>query len=73
MAAYNTKFPFLDMEMFWDNNGHMRYQVYQRENQALKYVDRASTHHPITLKSIANGGFTRLTRLTSNTATNQNL
>eukprot|EP00957_Ditylum_brightwellii_P167915 12782219-Ditylum_brightwellii.AAC.1 len=38
-VIYDSKFPFLDMEMFWGKNGEMRFQVYQTENQALKYVD----------------------------------
>eukprot|EP00957_Ditylum_brightwellii_P178554 13600922-Ditylum_brightwellii.AAC.1 len=61
------------MEMIWDEKGEMRFKVYRKENQALKYVDKASTHCPTTFKSIANEVFTRLARLTSNTATNQNL
>eukprot|EP00957_Ditylum_brightwellii_P077062 5856701-Ditylum_brightwellii.AAC.1 len=59
--------------MFWDKNGEMRFQVYRKVNQALKYVNKASTHCPTTFKSITNGVFTRLERLTSNMATNQNL
>eukprot|EP00957_Ditylum_brightwellii_P087694 6677604-Ditylum_brightwellii.AAC.1 len=56
-VVYNAKFPFLNMEMFWDKNGEMR----------------ASIHCPTTFKSIANGVFTRIARLNPNTATNQNL
>eukprot|EP00957_Ditylum_brightwellii_P150726 11476349-Ditylum_brightwellii.AAC.1 len=72
-VIYDAKFPFLDIEIFWDEKGEMRFQVYRKENQVLKYVDKANTHRPTTFKSIANGVFTRLARLTSNTATNQNL
>eukprot|EP00957_Ditylum_brightwellii_P137268 10465179-Ditylum_brightwellii.AAC.1 len=42
----------------------MRFSVFQKPKQALKYVDRNSTHRPTTFKSIANGVFTRLARLT---------
>eukprot|EP00957_Ditylum_brightwellii_P186313 14185604-Ditylum_brightwellii.AAC.1 len=58
-GLYNAKFPFINMEMFWDKNGEMRCQ--------------GQYSCPTMFKSIANGVFTRLARLTSNTATNQNL
>eukprot|EP00957_Ditylum_brightwellii_P003777 286794-Ditylum_brightwellii.AAC.1 len=61
------------MEIFWDEKGEMKFQVCRKENQALKYIDNASTHCPATFKSITNWVFTRLARLTSNTATNQTL
>eukprot|EP00957_Ditylum_brightwellii_P094715 7212809-Ditylum_brightwellii.AAC.1 len=50
----------------------MRFSVFRDPNQALKYVNRASTHRPTTFKSIANGVFTRLARLTSNIVANRN-
>eukprot|EP00957_Ditylum_brightwellii_P016085 1211601-Ditylum_brightwellii.AAC.1 len=50
----------------------MRFSVFRKPNQALKYVDRGSTHRPTTFKSIVNGGFTRLARLTSKIAANEN-
>eukprot|EP00957_Ditylum_brightwellii_P047914 3639106-Ditylum_brightwellii.AAC.1 len=43
------------MEMRWDEKSReMRFSVFQKPNQALKYVDKASTHRPTTFKSIAN-------------------
>eukprot|EP00957_Ditylum_brightwellii_P082250 6254210-Ditylum_brightwellii.AAC.1 len=66
-------FPLLDIEMRWDEeSGEMRFSVFCKPNQALKYVVKASTHIPTTFKSIVNGVFTRLSRLTLNIATNQN-
>eukprot|EP00957_Ditylum_brightwellii_P125519 9567517-Ditylum_brightwellii.AAC.1 len=31
MVIYDAKFPFLNMEMFWDEKGEMRFQVYREE------------------------------------------
>eukprot|EP00957_Ditylum_brightwellii_P114706 8746707-Ditylum_brightwellii.AAC.1 len=57
--------------MNWDREcGEMRFLVFRKPNQALKYVDRESTHRPTTFKSIASGVFTRLARLTLNIAAN---
>eukprot|EP00957_Ditylum_brightwellii_P186949 14237042-Ditylum_brightwellii.AAC.2 len=73
-VTFNATFPFPDMEMLWDGEiREMRFRVFQKPNQALKYVDKASTHQTTTFKSDANGVFTRLARLTSNTTTNKNL
>eukprot|EP00957_Ditylum_brightwellii_P211137 15365799-Ditylum_brightwellii.AAC.1 len=55
-VIYEREFPFLDMRMNWDGeSGAMRFLVFRKPNQALKYVDRESTHRPTTFKSIANG------------------
>eukprot|EP00957_Ditylum_brightwellii_P104891 7994401-Ditylum_brightwellii.AAC.1 len=59
------------MEMRWDEaSREMRFSVFQKPNQALKYIDKASAHRPTTFKSIANGVFTRLARLTLDIAAN---
>eukprot|EP00957_Ditylum_brightwellii_P099147 7551541-Ditylum_brightwellii.AAC.1 len=65
------EFPFLDMKMGGDKESReMRFLVFRKPNQALKYVNRASTQRPTTFKSIASGVFTRLARPTSNIAAN---
>eukprot|EP00957_Ditylum_brightwellii_P001648 127640-Ditylum_brightwellii.AAC.1 len=57
--------------MGWDKESkEMRFSVFRKPNQALKYVDRASTHRPTTFKSIASGKFARLARRTLNIAAN---
>eukprot|EP00957_Ditylum_brightwellii_P060720 4609343-Ditylum_brightwellii.AAC.1 len=43
----------------------LEFQVYQKENQLLKYVDTQSTHCPSTFPSIATRVITRLCRLMS--------
>eukprot|EP00957_Ditylum_brightwellii_P135923 10367299-Ditylum_brightwellii.AAC.1 len=50
----------------------MRFSVFRKPNQALKYVDRESMHRPTTFKSVANGVFTWLARLTLKIAANEN-
>eukprot|EP00957_Ditylum_brightwellii_P205791 15345448-Ditylum_brightwellii.AAC.1 len=60
------------MKMCWDNeSSYMRFSVFRKPHQALKYVDKNSTHQATTFKSIANGVFTRLARLTLKSAANQ--
>eukprot|EP00957_Ditylum_brightwellii_P046785 3550732-Ditylum_brightwellii.AAC.1 len=69
----DSSFPFLDMRMEWDDeSGNMKFSVFPKPNQALEYVDRNSTHRPTMFKSIANGVFTRLARLTSKNMANGN-
>eukprot|EP00957_Ditylum_brightwellii_P160777 12240115-Ditylum_brightwellii.AAC.1 len=59
--------------MEWDDeSGEMKFSVYRKPNQALKYVDRNSTHRPTTFKLIDNGVFTRLARLTLRSVANGN-
>eukprot|EP00957_Ditylum_brightwellii_P184445 14048642-Ditylum_brightwellii.AAC.1 len=72
-VVYDREFPFLDMKMCWDEeSGEMRFSVFQKPNQALKYVDKNSMHRTTTFKSIANGVFTLLARLTSKITAIQN-
>eukprot|EP00957_Ditylum_brightwellii_P179793 13696150-Ditylum_brightwellii.AAC.1 len=72
-VIYNQASPLLDMEMQWDEvSREMGLQVFQKPNQALKYVDKASTHRPTAFKSIANGVLTQLARLTLNIAASRN-
>eukprot|EP00957_Ditylum_brightwellii_P034146 2588139-Ditylum_brightwellii.AAC.1 len=48
-------FPFLDMKMIWDHQGFLRFGVYHKEGQAIKYVGCSSCHRPCTFKSIMSG------------------
>ena len=66
-------FPFLDMKMLWDNEGDLKFEVYRKKGQALKYVDKQSLHRQSVFKSISKGVFTRLIRLTSVTDENKKL
>eukprot|EP00957_Ditylum_brightwellii_P050383 3820520-Ditylum_brightwellii.AAC.1 len=56
--------------MMWDNMGFLRFGVYDKEGQAIKYVDHSSCHRPCTFKSIALGVYLQIGRLTSKTTEN---
>eukprot|EP00957_Ditylum_brightwellii_P070392 5347880-Ditylum_brightwellii.AAC.1 len=56
---------FLNMRMFWDDDGNLAFGVYRKEGQALKYVDRQSLHRETVFKSIGKEVFIQLIRLTS--------
>eukprot|EP00957_Ditylum_brightwellii_P044136 3349128-Ditylum_brightwellii.AAC.1 len=50
-VIYEQEFPFLDMKMGWDKKSReMRFSVFWKPNQALKYVNRASMHKPTNFK-----------------------
>eukprot|EP00957_Ditylum_brightwellii_P087452 6657029-Ditylum_brightwellii.AAC.1 len=48
-------FPFLDMQMFWDEEGNLAFEVYRKEGQSLKYLYRQSLHRETVFKSIDKG------------------
>eukprot|EP00957_Ditylum_brightwellii_P109595 8359203-Ditylum_brightwellii.AAC.1 len=48
-------FPFLDMKIFWNNEGNLEFKVYQKKGQALKCVDKQSLHRQTVFKSISKG------------------
>eukprot|EP00957_Ditylum_brightwellii_P019786 1492735-Ditylum_brightwellii.AAC.1 len=56
--------------MMWDNMGFLRFGVYHKEGQAIKYVDCSICHRPCTFKSIALGFYLWFGRLTSKTTEN---
>jgi hypothetical protein len=39
-------FPFLDMKMSWSDEGDLRFGVYLKPGQQLKYLNNVSTHPP---------------------------
>ena len=51
-------FPFLvlDMKMIW-NESKIIYEVYSKENQRIKYVNRTSIHREILFQAIPKGVF----------------
>ena len=57
-------FPYLDMEMFWNPRGELRFQIHLKPNQKLQYLNSDSTHLPSTLKAIPVGVLQRLSKLT---------
>eukprot|EP00957_Ditylum_brightwellii_P105117 8012571-Ditylum_brightwellii.AAC.1 len=63
-------FPFLDMNMMWDDQGFLQFRVYHKEWQAIKYVECSSCHRPCTFNSITPRVYLPLGRLTSKTVEN---
>ena len=66
-TVYAKYFPYLDMEVFWNNDDELNFKVHMKENQKLKYLNRDSTHRNSCFKAIPWGVFGRLARLTSTT------
>ena len=58
-------FPYLDMEMLWNDRGKLVFQVHLKPNQKLKYLNEDSTHLPSTFRAIPAGVLNRLSSLTS--------
>jgi len=60
-----SHFPYLDMEMYWNERHELKFQVHMKPNQKLKYLNSDSTHMPSTFRAIPSGVLGRLSRLTS--------
>jgi hypothetical protein len=59
-------FPFLDMKMSWSEEGELRFGVYLKPGQQLKYLNNNITHPNHCFRAITNKGvFGRLASLTS--------
>eukprot|EP00957_Ditylum_brightwellii_P185536 14125642-Ditylum_brightwellii.AAC.1 len=69
----DNTFSFLDMRISWTAGGDLQINVYNKKKQAIKYVDKGSTHHPCMFKSITSGVYTHLGCLTSKTPEHANL
>ena len=48
-------FPYLDMELHWNDKGKLNYRVHLKPNQQLKYLNRSSTHTNPCFKAIPHG------------------
>ena len=58
-------FPYLDMEMYWNENAELKFQVYIKPNQVLKYLNNDSIHLPSVFRAILSVVMERLVQLTS--------
>ena len=63
-------FPYLDLEFLWNTDGKLEYQVHQKPNQKLKYLNKVSTHTNSSFNAIPSGIFYRIVKLAS--ITNKN-
>ena len=70
--ATNT-FLYLDLEFLWNADGELEYQVHQKPNQQLKYLNKGSTHTNAMFNAIPSGIFYRLAKLTSRTKKNSQM
>ena len=60
-----THFPYLDMEIYWNDRYELKLQVHMKSNQKLKYLNKNITHLPSVFKAIPKGVFNRLGKITS--------
>lgn len=61
----DDKFPYLDMEMYWNKRGELKFQVHLKPNQKLKYLNKDSTHLSSTFREIPSRVLNWLSNLTS--------
>ena len=61
----NDEFPFLDITMSWSPEGGLKFSVFSKKGQQLKYVGKESPQTPGTLSAIPSGVLNRLDKLTS--------
>ena len=66
-------FPFIDLELFWDDSEKLELQVHRGKNQLLKYLNKGITHTKATLKAIPNVILNILAKLISRTEENSNM
>ena len=58
-------FPFLDTELYWDEDATLPFKVHLKPNQELKYLNMGSAHTPGCFKAITTGVCKRLAKLTT--------
>jgi hypothetical protein len=69
----DSTFPYLDMlELFWDTNYALAFQLHLKSNQRLQYLNTDSVHTKACFKAIPLGVSTRLTNLTTFTPSDSN-
>ena len=66
-------FPLIDLELFWDDSERLEYQVHQKKNQLLKYLNKERTHTKVTFRATPNGFLNRLAKLISILEENSNM
>jgi hypothetical protein len=60
----DLQFPFLDMELSWDDERDLSFGVHLKLNQQLKYLNKGSAHTSGCFLAITNGVCKWLTKLT---------
>ena len=59
-------FSFLDMNTSWYPEGGLKFGIFGKKGQQLKYIGKCSTHTPGTLRMIPSEVLNYLAKLTSN-------
>ena len=62
-----NSFPYLDLEFFWNADIEMEFQVNQKTNQKLKYLNKESTHTNAAFNAIPSSILNRLDKIFSRT------
>ena len=65
-------FPYLDMELYWNDDHQLESRVHLKENQHLLYLNSNSNHPAHCFKNIPNGVINRLAKLTTMNNDNMN-
>ena len=55
--------PYLDMELFWNDDGEPNFWVHLKKNQAIKYLNKGSPHKKACFKATPLGVLNRLAKL----------
>lgn len=66
LTTTSDSFPFLGMNLHWDEGGDLCFEVCNKPGQRIKHVGKDSTHTPATLATAPKEVLKRLARLTSN-------
>ena len=59
------RFPFLYMNMIWSPKRDLKFGIFRKKVQQLKYVRKVITHIPGTLHAIPSGVLNQLAKITS--------
>ena len=72
VTIYRGKyFPYLDIQMNWNESGELVFGVYRKPNQVLKYLNKGSSHTEACMAAIPYGVAGRLAKLTTRNAENE--
>ena len=66
-------FPYLDLELIRNADGELEYQVHQKPNQKLKYLNKGRTHINATFNATPSSIFYMLAKPTSKTKKNSEM
>ena len=65
MAMDNPPSLSYDLEIFWDKNRRILFNIHKNKNKLIKYINKQSTHTKSTFKAVPNGVSNMLSKLTS--------